>query len=157
MNAVSTPHDLRHKALFAASTVALAFHVGCADAGKTVVTDTSTSPDTDATLTDSDDAIVDSDAHTDPDSDTQTAETDADTDHTDAVVDTNLPRPDCAIDTDGVIDFDCCDDLAAWCAATYAGDLDAENTCIWGEGFDGSTGCIPWGPPAPPAARRRLA
>lgn len=47
----------------------------------------------------------------------------------------------------------CCDALRAWCNQQHPSDLDAENTCTFGPNFDGSTGCIPWGPPAPPAMR----
>ncbi len=44
----------------------------------------------------------------------------------------------------------CCDDLRVWCEETFAGQ-EAIDECVFGPDYDGSTGCIPWGPPAPPA------
>lgn len=46
----------------------------------------------------------------------------------------------------------CCSDLMAWCADAYPDDGDALNECVFGADFDGSTGCVPWGPPVPPQA-----
>lgn len=45
----------------------------------------------------------------------------------------------------------CCDKLRAWCDAALGVGTEAANTCHYGPGFDASTGCTPWGPPAPPA------
>lgn len=47
----------------------------------------------------------------------------------------------------------CCLALQDWCAAAFPSDadLDARNACVFGENFSGTTGCTPWGPPAPPA------
>jgi hypothetical protein len=71
------------------------------------------------------------------------ADTDTDTD-TDAA-------PDCTLDD---IDRDlCCAELAAWCETTYGpDDFEAVSVCTFGPDYDGSTGCIPWGPPVPPSA-----
>lgn len=48
----------------------------------------------------------------------------------------------------------CCDALRTFCGTAHAEGTAAYNDCVYGPGFDGSTGCIPWGPPVPPAARR---
>jgi hypothetical protein len=48
----------------------------------------------------------------------------------------------------------CCDALRTFCGTKHAEGTAAYNDCVFGPGFDGSTGCIPWGPPVPPAARR---
>lgn len=45
----------------------------------------------------------------------------------------------------------CCELLAAWCEAAYPPGSTEAADCHWGPNFDGSTGCVPWGPPAPPA------
>lgn len=46
----------------------------------------------------------------------------------------------------------CCDLLSAWCGAAFgAAGQQAIQDCTYGPNYDGSTGCIPWGPPAPPA------
>ena len=45
----------------------------------------------------------------------------------------------------------CCQDRLAYCQQAHA-DVDAQNACQFGSDFSGQcTGCIPWGPPAPPA------
>jgi hypothetical protein len=49
--------------------------------------------------------------------------------------------------------FSCCDELRTWCDATHGVDTQAASDCTWGPGTDGSTGCIPWGPPVPPRMR----
>jgi hypothetical protein len=46
----------------------------------------------------------------------------------------------------------CCQEHQKWCTAAFPVDMEAANTCQFGENFSGTcTGCIPWGPPAPPA------
>ncbi len=46
----------------------------------------------------------------------------------------------------------CCDARLKWCQTNYTGDQKAADTCQFGPNFSGTcTGCIPWGPPAPPA------
>lgn len=47
--------------------------------------------------------------------------------------------------------FDCCEKLAKVCLALHPVDEDARTECTYGPDYDGSTGCIPWGPPVPPA------
>ena len=49
----------------------------------------------------------------------------------------------------------CCESLAAWCEAEH-GVGNAADECLFGPDFSGSTGCIPWGPPAPPRLRRMV-
>lgn len=45
----------------------------------------------------------------------------------------------------------CCDDHLAYCVALHGADTPATNDCHFGPDFSGQcTGCIPWGPPAPP-------
>ena len=169
--------ELRRKALVAAASVTLAF--GCRD-GKVVEpvdtdaggvdsalvdTDPSDTPtdsipaDTDRGLVDTDAAdtdraVVDTDpADTDPavvDTDPALVDTDPDTDR--AVVDTAPQpgaRPDC--DALGLDLLACCDALRPWCGQQLVEGTTAYNDCVYGPGFDGSTGCIPWGPPVPPA------
>lgn len=60
---------------------------------------------------------------------------------------------DCLGIEDGTEWSACCDTLRAWCEKTYAKDPEQAMTCTFGEDFSGTeTGCIPWGPPVPPAA-----
>jgi hypothetical protein len=59
-------------------------------------------------------------------------------------------KPDCTTAPNGP----CCPLLGAWCAAEYPADSQAATDCQFGPGFNGSTGCSPWGPPAPPAMAR---
>ena len=45
----------------------------------------------------------------------------------------------------------CCDDRNKWCATKHANGSKEYNECVFGPNFSGKcTGCIPWGPPAPP-------
>lgn len=45
----------------------------------------------------------------------------------------------------------CCETLGTWCQQAHPGNDQAANVCVFGENFSGAcTGCIPWGPPAPP-------
>lgn len=132
--------ELRRKALVAAASVTLAF--GCRDGGKGVEP------------VDTDDGVVDSAlVDTDPvDTPADTLDTPADTDR--VVVDTDPQvtppsRPDCvALGLDLTA---CCDTLRDWCGQQVAEGTPAYDDCVFGPGFDGSTGCIPWGPPVPPA------
>ncbi len=64
-------------------------------------------------------------------------------------------RPDCsAIDmADTEAYAACCDALAGWCGEAYGADSEEATECIYGPDYDGSTGCIPWGPPVPPRFR----
>lgn len=46
----------------------------------------------------------------------------------------------------------CCELLSAWCGSAFGAASQQEiQDCTYGPNYDGSTGCIPWGPPAPPA------
>lgn len=117
---------LRQKALAAAASVVLALGAGCgpveADLGPV---DSASYADTDA---------VDTDV-----SDTDAVDTDA--------VDTDAP--DCTVAADVMA---CCETLRTWCEGAHADDAAAIDACIFGPNYDGSTGCIPWGPPTPPEA-----
>ncbi len=129
--------ELRRKALVAAASVTLAF--GCRDGADKVV-----DPGVlDSAVADTDPSLLDTDrGDTDP----------VDTDR--AVVDTDPEvtppaRPDCA--ALGLDLTACCDTLRDWCGRQVAEGTPAYDDCVFGPGFDGSTGCIPWGPPVPPA------
>lgn len=84
-----------------------------------------------------------------------TAAVDADT----ALADTADDKPDCTgVDMgDPEAYAACCDGLAAWCADAHPGDEEAATACTYGPDYDGSTGCIPWGPPVPPRFRGAVA
>ncbi|MEY3015624.1 MAG: hypothetical protein RIT45_4359 [Pseudomonadota bacterium] len=60
-------------------------------------------------------------------------------------------EPDC-VSLQGTAEWaTCCDDRNKWCAAEYPNDTEAQNVCNFGHNYSGQcTGCIPWGPPAPP-------
>lgn len=49
-------------------------------------------------------------------------------------------------------DGPCCMNLGEWCLAQFPADEDYETRaqCQYGPNYDASTGCSPWGPPAPP-------
>ena len=78
----------------------------------------------------------------------------ADTASSDSAV-ASSDQPDCTgIDlADTGAYTECCDALSAWCQAAHGEGTDAAQACIYGPGLDGSTGCIPWGPPVPPRFR----
>jgi hypothetical protein len=80
----------------------------------------------------------------DADKSSETDKVEADTD-TDTDTDS---APECATASPDDL-FDCCDRLAEWCQ-THFTDHDDQMDCQFGPDFDGSTGCIPWGPPVPP-------
>ena len=47
---------------------------------------------------------------------------------------------------------ECCQERAVLCGEKYPKDNQAAQTCTYGDNFSGQcSGCIPWGPPAPPA------
>lgn len=46
----------------------------------------------------------------------------------------------------------CCKHMKAVCAFEHVAGSEAYDECVFGPDFDGSTGCIPWGPPVPPRA-----
>ena len=120
---------LRHKALLAASSVVLAM-TAC------VGGDEAKTDDTQAVITDTSGDTQDS-----------------------GVVDTNVADTSAQGDCNGLPAEEvsaCCDALRVACEAEHGAGTEAANECIFGEDFSGSTGCIPWGPPAPPRARRAL-
>ena len=46
---------------------------------------------------------------------------------------------------------DCCMHLGEWCQTQFPPEAqEALSACQFGPNYDGSTGCSPWGPPAPP-------
>ena len=123
-------NTVHQKALTAAASVALAFGTGCWKPPVETGPDTSVPSDTSTTDT----------TDTAPDS---------------SVDDTSAGgAPDCTQAEDVI---SCCEELSAWCADAYPEDTDAFNECYYGPDFSGSTGCIPWGPPVPPASTRKLA
>lgn len=50
-------------------------------------------------------------------------------------------------------DGQCCLHLGEWCLQQFpdVADYEARAQCQFGPNYDASTGCSPWGPPAPPA------
>ncbi|HCH61252.1 MAG: hypothetical protein CL927_12450 [Deltaproteobacteria bacterium] len=60
-------------------------------------------------------------------------------------------RPDCT-EVPAEDWTDCCRALEEWCAEEYATDREAAAECLYGPDYDGSTGCMAWGPPVPPRA-----
>ena len=125
---------IRRKALAAAASVTLAF--GCRDAidleKPVLVVDDSTPVDTDPR--------GDETAPPDPVEETAT------------LVETDPPGPGAAADCAALgLDMEaCCDTLRTWCEGAHAVGSTAYDECVFGPGFSGSTGCIPWGPPVPP-------
>ena len=130
---------LRHKALLAASSVVLAM-TAC------VGGDEAKTDDTQAVITDTSGDTQDSDV--------------VDTNVTDTnVTDTSVTDTSAQGDCNGLPAEEvsaCCDALRVACEAEHGAGTEAANECIFGEDFSGSTGCIPWGPPVPPRARRAL-
>lgn len=116
------------KGLIAAASVALAFSSGCGEK------DTDTPDDTGPTVTDT---------GTPADDTSDTSDTSDTTDTSGA--------PDCT-EVEADLVMECCEELAMWCYEQY-GDFNSEEyeECYFGPDFDGSTGCIAWGPPVPPA------
>ena len=158
---------IRQRALYAAASVVLASGItACHTPTPTESTDDPLDSDDKLSVTDSDldmyeDAQVDTDTtFEDSDvtpgldtsvttSDTDSQDTDpADTDSQDT--DTTSGAPDClqvAPEDVGI----CCAERELWCASQHPQGGDGYYECQFGPDFDGSTGCVPWGPPAPPA------
>ena len=121
--------QLRRKALFAASSVVLAAALAACPTPK---------PDLDDT------ASVDT-ARTDTAADTDTVVGDG--------------SPDCTGLTDtaeAAAVGECCTARAEWCEEEHGSGTDAAGFCTYGPDYDGTTGCIPWGPPVPPRFRGAL-
>lgn len=72
-----------------------------------------------------------------------------------ATTETGDGGPDCSdVDlSDTGAYAECCGARTDWCEAEHGAGTDAANACIFGPDYDGSTGCIPWGPPVPPRFR----
>lgn len=118
---------------------------GDAPAGEAVAQDGASS---DAAVTDAADSqLLDAPASSDV-HDTATADAGVDG-LTEIVVDPVTGKPDCT-KAIGVNWQPCCDELAQWCKAKIKDEAKV-NECLFGPNYDGSTGCVPWGPPAPPA------
>lgn len=123
---MSPPPDLlRKKALYAAASVVMAFGLGCNERD------------------DDDEGSTDSGDTTDVGAD-GSGDDGAGTGGDDGA---GTP-PDCTQAPDRAT---CCEELAEWCADAFSADTDEGVECLHGSDFDGSTGCIPWGPPVPPA------
>jgi len=127
--------DFHHKALVAAASVVLAFGTGCFDPEK-------------------DDEPLDTEASVD---DSASADDTSDTSSNDTADSSIDDRPDCSEVLDGEELMECCNSLGEWCAAEYGEESDEYLVCVYGPDYDGSTGCIPWGPPVPPRSTRKLA
>ena len=149
------PAQIRQKALLAASTVVFAFSMpGCVPTTGHPKTDTSGDSVSDTASADT----STSDTST---SDTSTSDTARDTSSGDTsthdssdTASTGDGRPDCtAVPAEDV--NECCSALAEWCYANVA--PEDRSDCYLGPDFDGSTGCSPWGPPAPPRLRQATA
>lgn len=173
-------NDIHRKALRAAAAVAMGVS-GCSDpvasvqgtpaaakdaaAEATVATDTASAdtvpadvPVTDASAaTDAEkaEAIADGAAVADAPADA-VATVDAAATETVAAADGG-GKPDCSNAQQGGNWAQCCEALRAWCDAAFGAGSKASTECQFGPNFDGSTGCTPWGPPAPPAWSDRVA
>lgn len=145
MNALARS-EAHTKALAAARSVTLALVAGACSSG-------SLSKPTDQGTVDSDAADTELADTTSSHTGGETDALDTDADDTE-VAHTDEPgaKPDCVAQALDIVA--CCDALRAWCEVEHAGDTDTTDldACIYGPGYDGSTGCIPWGPPVPPRA-----
>jgi hypothetical protein len=148
-------HDralLRRKALHAAASVVLAAGISaCLLPTDEKATDDSdlANLDTEAAETDRPPADTEALVETATTTDSDPVEPDPTPVETDLAAETG---PDCT-EVDPAEVFTCCELRATWCAGQHPVDQEAYNACQFGPGFDGSTGCIPWGPPAPPPMR----
>ena len=125
---MAPPDDiLRKKALYAAASVVMAFGLGCSEGDDEDKGEADTGTTTD---------VGDDGAGTGGDGGAGTGGEDG----------AETP-PDCVDSADPAT---CCEALAAWCGDTHGVGTEAAIECIYGPDFDGSTGCIPWGPPVPP-------
>lgn len=111
----------------------------------------------DAAVTDS--AVTDSATPVDTLADTATSDDAADTTAAD-VADTagcgdpEPGAPNC-LEVLPAMRSQCCMDRSEHCAKAYPGNGDDASICQFGPNFSGQcTGCIPWGPPAPPSFDR---
>ncbi len=158
--------DIHRKALVAASSVVLAMGLGaCARAPVE-------SNDKPGAITDAGEFGATADPPGETTDGTTGSTTDSTTDHggtggstgTVSTTETTSTRPgddggttseapDCTISPPEELVL-CCEDLMAWCTDAFDPASTEWADCVYGPGFDGSTGCIPWGPAVPPAASR---
>lgn len=68
-----------------------------------------------------------------------------------------LSGPDCTDIADSEEWSDCCETRSAYCKARFPLNPNRALECTYGPDYDGSTGCIPWGPPVPPGFRAAVA
>lgn len=139
--------DIRSRALHAAATVVLA--LGAPGCFKPTTTE---APADDSTANSADDSAGDDSSPAADDTSTTTDDTSMAADDTSPPADT--AEPDCTTAADVMA---CCEARSAWCGEQFAEGSEAYNTCVFGPNFDGSTGCIPWGPPVPPKLTRAMA
>ena len=122
-----TQDELRRKALVAAASVVLAFGPGCAAHSGAV------------------EPAAEEPGAVEPAAEERLA---APSGEVQPSADPNSP-PQC----DNLSVSDCCDARKAWCSAQMDPGSESYTECVYGLGADGSTGCVPWGPAAPPRAR----
>ena len=140
------PVKIRRQALLAASSVVLAMGGGCHTWLDDKAPQTASNPTPSASL-DTPEALPS------PSPTLATAPTPTATIAASATPTASSSEPVC-VGLQGTPDWaTCCDDRMTWCDSQHPGDFDAASECTFGPNFDGSTGCIPWGPPAPPRFR----
>lgn len=136
--------DIRSRALHAAATVVLALGAsGCFKPTETESPADDSTTHSDDTSAHSDDTSVATDDSTGGDSSESTDDTSVATDDSS----NPITGPDCNNAADVTA---CCEERNAWCGEQYTAGSEEYNTCVFGPNYDGSTGCIPWGPPVPP-------
>jgi len=127
-------------AVGASDTVAAADTAGAADAAQ----------QTDAAVATDAAQASDAEQPSDVAAQTDTAQATDTASATDAAQEVADGKPLCvATPNDG----QCCLHLGEWCLQQFPNeaDFDARAECQYGPNYDASTGCSPWGPPAPPA------
>lgn len=140
MSAISSA-QIRQRALLAASSVVLALNLpGCFEpVADKAPYDTSAGADTSA---DTSDTSTGGDTSTGADTSGADTSTGGDT----SGGDTASARPDCTTVASEELG-DCCLALYEWCQEHFTESTD-QYECAYGD-----SGCIPWGPPAPPRLR----
>jgi hypothetical protein len=150
---MAPPRDLiRKKALHAAATVALAFSMGCLDKDEDddgdVDGDSGDWTDVDSGIGAADESGGTTGSGGEDGAGTGGGEGGEDVGGGSAGTSGGSDDPpDCTQAEDMAA---CCDELADWCDDIYDPATQDYLDCLYGPGFDGSTGCIPWGPPVPP-------
>ena len=140
-------HDaLRRKALTAAASVVLAFSTASCGSDKPIK-DTDLDVDIPESMTDSGGA-----GSTDSGSPSDDSGMPGDTGTTPPMEDTAAPGPPDCTEVAPEEWAECCQALEEWCIDEYGSDSEAYAECLYGPDYDGSTGCMAWGPPVPPRA-----